>query len=514
MAAGKIVGKFIPAPRGLKYGDVLVSGIPEYANRLIGLIPRRVGLVTPETFASVGSAAVNPKTLITYRTTGLFFATNTGIYPYNTGVAAIALTQGLGWPTEVNTAATSYALFFNGTDIPKIYDGAAWANAAWGGPTLTNLFQGLNYRGRLYLMDKTGQRFWYLAAGAIAGAATVYDCGTVFKTGGSIIAAGTLSLDGGLGPDDLLCVYNSTGEVAIFSGNDPAATDWRVVGVYNIGAPACGANFQPRVLAALGGDLLIYTAQGIYSLTKLIRGEDVATAQSISANIDPYIQYQTRQGLSNSCTLAVLKSLKLLVVTFGGIGSTHVLELETKEWCELSGPFAGPVYATEANGVAYICSSLTNTIYNYSTAAAGPPGWSIYTQFGRLGSFDRIRPQMLRPLLYNWTDGAAVTNANPFTLLAGYATDLSSDYNPFTGGGTTSNSLSSWDAAGNFSRDWVFGTKGRFYNKWTTLQNEMSPGMCLSLYTNGAPSYATDKVQTTQFLGWDLTYEQISNLGP
>jgi hypothetical protein len=68
--------------------------------------------------------------------------------------------------------------------------------------------------------------------------------------------------------DDKLCIFTSNGEVAIYTGLDPAASDFGLIGVFKHDAPMsryCCQNY--------GGDLWTLTSTGLAPLSTLVKSE-------------------------------------------------------------------------------------------------------------------------------------------------------------------------------------------------------------------------------------------------
>jgi hypothetical protein len=89
----------------------------------------------------------------------------------------------------------------------------------------------------------------------------------VFKRGGSIRGIYTWSIDGGVGLDDAIAIFTSNGEVAIYSGVDPAS-DFQLVGVFRFDAP-----MSKDSIINFGGDLYVMISTGLVPMTTLIRAE-------------------------------------------------------------------------------------------------------------------------------------------------------------------------------------------------------------------------------------------------
>ena len=92
----------------------------------------------------------------------------------------------------------------------------------------------------------------------------------------------TLNIDGGEGVDDLLALIMSSGEVLIYSGSDPSASNFALVGTYRIAEPVN----EKRAIAKLGGDVIVMTKEGYLPLSQVVRQDIVGNkAAAISEKI-------------------------------------------------------------------------------------------------------------------------------------------------------------------------------------------------------------------------------------
>lgn len=136
------------------------------------------------------------------------------------------------------------------------------------------------YRGRLYVAR--GFDLEYLAPGAISGTPTVFSVQDLMNASG-IVAMGTLSTSFGVGPDQYLVLVGQQGEVLIYSGAYPGASDWALVSRMNIQA---GGGTE---LISIPNDLLICPTSGpqMYSVRELIASGDGAAVYSKIKPIHP-----------------------------------------------------------------------------------------------------------------------------------------------------------------------------------------------------------------------------------
>src|SRR5207344_958554 len=94
-----------------------------------------------------------------------------------------------------------------------------------------------SYKGRLYFVDDATQNVYYLGLAAIGGAATLFPLGPFCKYGGYIIAGGTWAIDASSGVFQSIVFITSEGEVLMYNGDFPGATNWNQLGAYKISKP-------------------------------------------------------------------------------------------------------------------------------------------------------------------------------------------------------------------------------------------------------------------------------------
>lgn len=138
------------------------------------------------------------------------------------------------------------------------------------------------YKGRLYFIDGLTLNVYYLGLAAIGGPATLLPLGPLFKLGGYLIAGSTWSIDSTSGIYEGCVFISSEGEVLLFNGDYPGATNWQELGLYKISKP-----LGRRCLMRAGGDLVIMTQDGIVPMSKVevldqIALENVALTKPIA----------------------------------------------------------------------------------------------------------------------------------------------------------------------------------------------------------------------------------------
>lgn len=166
------------------------------------------------------------------------------------------------------------------------------------GVTGVTYFDGCSYKDRLYLRGTSGGTLTavtYFPVGAIAGAAdNAFEFGTLFQRGNLITFIASWTFNQGLQNEQLFVVGNDAGEVLIYSGDWPAASNWQLVSRLEIPVPFTRAVFAPLAgyvathVINLGQDILINTSRGLISLAQAMAGKTGDPAYtSISRKIGP-----------------------------------------------------------------------------------------------------------------------------------------------------------------------------------------------------------------------------------
>ena len=224
-----------------------------------------------------------------------------------TGAVGAAVVSGLTnaeWNhAQVTNSGGTFTTTVNGADYARIYDGTTWqtvtgvsAPYAITGIDTRNLIDIKIHKRRTWFVEKDSMSCWYLATDAIAGAATEFDFGPIFAQGGHIVKIDTWTLDAGTGMDDYFVVVTSAGEIAIYSGTNPAsATDWTLNGVYYVGAPVG----RQRCTCKYGGDLLLLNKDGLIPISQALMSSRVSTRMTITNKIQSQITTDTSTYFDN-----------------------------------------------------------------------------------------------------------------------------------------------------------------------------------------------------------------------
>jgi hypothetical protein len=235
-----------------------------------------------------------------------------------------------------STSGGNFLWICNGADTPRMYDGTVWATASVVGITATSIVNVAAFKERLWL-TRTGQISpAYLGLDAVQGTATPFDLAGVFTKGGFLQAIGTWSLDAGNGPDDFIAFVTNRGEVAIYTGTDPAS-NFVLKGVYEMGAP-----IGRRCLTKVGADLAVISIDGVLPLSKaLITDRAAAELQAITKMIQPVMNssaraYQTNFGWELLSYPRGTRAILNVPITENTEQQQYVMNTVTGAWCQFT----------------------------------------------------------------------------------------------------------------------------------------------------------------------------------
>ncbi len=234
-------------------------------------------------------------------------------------------------------------MLVNGADSMRSFDGTTWATPAITVATSSTFINVAQFKERLWFVQKDSLDLWYLGIQAIAGAATLFPMGSVFRRGGYIMAIGSFSRDAGEGPDDFFTIVTNNGEVAVYQGTDPdSATTWALVGMFDVGKP-----IGRRCMARLNGDLTIITQDGVISMQAALEFDRSAGQKAaITAKIQTlFSQYASRYRLNFGWQPCVYPKSRYLIVNIPMVPdlsqSQLVMNTVTGAWTQFSGMNAG-----------------------------------------------------------------------------------------------------------------------------------------------------------------------------
>lgn len=335
----------------------------------------------------------------------------------NTAFPASDATSGYGQWTNFTTLAGVFALYCDETNGYYVFDAGAgtWAKVAMGGgatqisgvdPAL--FVQPVIFKSRVWFVEKSSARAWYLPVGSVFGAATVFNFGNKFKHGGTLVALFNWTVDGGEGTDDYLVAISSGGDVVIYRGNDPAtATDFLQHGQWYIGPPPAGR----RVAGAFGGELYLLSAYGIVPLTRLIAGALIQQDDIyLSRKITPLINQQMLASrLTYGWEIKLISTENILFVSVpkrvGFDYSQFAQNLNSKGWAVYrdfpyftGDTWEGTFYFADSTGKVLIHDGSQDAV-DITGANGISIEWSalsVFQEYGEVGKYKIT--QFIRPV--------------------------------------------------------------------------------------------------------------------
>lgn len=413
MAARKQVVKTtsIPAPvGGLNARDAIANMPATDAVTLENWFPTPTSLELRKGSADhVTGFASQVESLMAYTnatTSKLFAAAGTAIYDATSaGAVGAAVKSGqtnARWQhINVTTAGGSYLYCVNGADAPLTYDGSSWANPSITGVTTTNLIHIHQFKNRIWFVEKSSMKIWYLPIDSIAGAATSINFGPLFKLGGYLMAMCSWSMENTGGVDDYAAFVTSEGEVALYRGIDPTyASTWQLVGLFRIGKP-----IGRRCFTRIGADTAMITADGVVMMSQALPSDRTQTASSISGKIQPLINTDVQAYGSNFGWQLLLHPIgNKLVLNVPQIENTtqiqYVMNTQNGSWAKFTGWNANcwellgdTIYY---GGATTVTKADTGTDDNSAAiTATAKPAFSYFGSRGQTKRFTMVRPIFL-----------------------------------------------------------------------------------------------------------------------
>lgn len=489
-----------PPVNGWNTKDNVALMEPGWATTLDNWIPRPHRVEVRKGAIDHATGLDEPiETLMAYRPASgsgkLFAATVDGIYDVTVGgmIGAVAsAATGARW-SHVNfaTSAGQFLCAVNGVDDYRYYNGSTWSTVAtftFGGGTLdTNTLIGIvAHQSRLYFITKDSLRFYFLeTAGTLFGTVVEFNLDQVFSMGGYLAAMGSWTFDGGDGPEDRAVFVSSEGQIAVYTGTNPAETnDWKLIGTFYVGRPV-----GRRCLIKLAGDLIFLTERGLFPLSKALASAGVDPSVALSNPIEPTVSaYANRLFNEFGWQLFLHYSETLLLIT---VPSTpkflFAMDLLSKGWCRLSG------------WDAHCLESLGGALY-YGTegkvvkAFEGTKDFEDNIQAELITAFDYFSKrgqtkhlELLRPHFQATTPFSFALGANVDFELTIPATYLSAQ---------PPMELARWDAA-RWDQDF-WASDGAIFADWHTVA--VKPGHNISLYLKTSSRNTTPALLAVDYI--------------
>lgn len=346
----------------------------------------------------------------------LFAAAGANVYDISAGGAVGApvissLTNDKWQHTNFATSAGPFLCMVNGFDGYYVYNGTTWQNVtavsspiSITGVDPTTLIQVCVFASRIWFVQKNSLKAWYLPVGQVGGAATAFDFSPIFVRGGSLVALGVQTMDGGYGMQDQLCIVTSEGEVAVYQGTDPSqASTFAKVGVYQLGTP-----MGNRCFMKYGSDLLYIGRDGLAPMSQALTSTRVNSAVNLTFKIQGAISEATVLYAGNygwSMVLFPLADMLVLNVPVSlGAQQQYAMNTITGAWANFTGwnancweRFQDQIYFGGNGFVGQAWNTFADDGQNIAATAQ-----QAFNAFGSQGTLKRFT--MMRPIL--WTNGS------------------------------------------------------------------------------------------------------------
>lgn len=358
----------------------------------------------------------------------------------------------------------------NGTSVADDV-GVTWVlYTGVGGVNPNNLAFVMEWKNRLWFVEKDTASGWYLDLGAIKGPATEFNFGTQFRAGGDLRCLANWTGDAGAGIDDALVGVSGGGDVLVYQGTDPnIAGAFSLRGVWSVGAVPLGRTLT----TTSGGDLLVMGSTGIQSMSVLVRsGSDVPTQYATAkiANIWAQVQASTRTSRGWSMVIHPEEAALMVLIPEAAVGQSQqlVMSLITKGWHQFratpmgvcAASWGGKLYFGTDDGRICVMDGDVDGVTLNDPSSYSEIEWSVLTGFSNLGRPTQKRIHFIRPTLLSQGGGV------PYDVVARFRWDLR-EINSVLGASTSGSSAwdsGLWDQAiwggGIISQQGTFGAAG------------------------------------------------------
>jgi hypothetical protein len=277
----------------------------------------------------------------------LLAGANGNIYNASTyGGAGASLGSGFTsnkWQTtNFRASGATYIVFFNGFDQPKKWDGTTFNDATYTHANLAddlNLIQGWPYKNHMYVLEKEKAKIYFVTTvDAVQGALTEFEVGPILRRGGGLLWGATWSRDSGGGLEELMVLCSDQGEILVYAGDNPSASNWGLVGRYYLPTP-----IGRRSWFNLDADLVVLTVNGAIPLSRVLGGTDM---QQVYTSVTDKIQnafnsaardYSSNFGWEGAVYARGHYLLLNIPIVDGGRTEQYVMNTYTGAWCRFTG---------------------------------------------------------------------------------------------------------------------------------------------------------------------------------
>lgn len=387
---------------------------PKYAVTLINWVPRTGWVELRQGYSAwcQGLAAAPIESLMTYRPSAsaekLFAATNGVIWDVSLQGAAVQSNTGFSnsrfqYTNFTPAGGANNLAIVNGVDPYALYNGTVWSTPPISGVSSSNFVNIASHKRRLWFVQANSTSAWFLATDAIQGAATQLDLGSLFTKGGKLVAIGTWTIDGGLGPDDYWVAISSRGELIMYKGTDPTnASAWAIVGVFAFPPP-----LGNRCFHRVGSDLWMISLEGIIPVSQGLPFDPSAirsvaiTNRIQNAMLLAAAQYQNNFGWEMITYPAQALALLNVPVQTSQNQQQYVQNMITGAWCQFTGwnantfgIFNDQLYFGDNNGSVQLAYNGVADLVS-PIVADMKCAFNYFNNPGRLKRITMVRPFMV-----------------------------------------------------------------------------------------------------------------------
>lgn len=341
----------------------------------------------------------------------LFAFTDSGVYDVSTinvaGTLVQARTSGYCQSINFVTTGGSFLVTVNGVDDLVYTNGTTWTTIAsfaisGGGTLLTPDIDNISsFKRSIFFIKKNSMSFFYLPIDSITGTVSEYPLGGLFTKGGKLVASGTWTIDGGVGMDDYSVFVTDQGQAAVYQGTDPSsASTWALKGIYDL-APPIGK----KCFCRFGGDLLILTRRGLFSMTRTLRDKMMIQSAALSDTIgEAFTRSAGLNGDYDGWEVIEFPDYNAIVCNIpqGSYTSAHqyVMNTKTGAWCRFTGWDAFGFALYNKNLYMGMAGKIGQAFvpgndFTASITATARTAFNYYTPRSRIKSWKLIRPNLI-----------------------------------------------------------------------------------------------------------------------
>lgn len=412
----------LPAPiGGLNVRDSLDTMPETDAIVMDNYLPQDTKIMLRKGYVPYVELGEKIETLMSYSSAGTecFLACGGGkIWNISSSVQTTLLKNGLSLSDWQYCQFKDRLIMVNGIDKPQVFyineSTPVVEEASFNGEGLlpSKLINVAVIKQRLFFIEKGSLKAWYGdEVGNIQGMLVKFDLSTVMRRGGHLMAVCPWTQDGGHGIDDLTAFISSEGEVAVYSGSDPAnIDDWSLRGVYRMSKPVgyhCAMQYQ--------GDIVIISEDGYIPLSKALSLDRANASQiAFSDKIRGLVLNRTLHGKYKRGWQSIIygrMGYALFNVPVAEQYEQHVVNANSGAWCRFTnirshcwGLYQDRLYFGSDKGV---------YLFDEGYSDNKTPIYGVVEQaYSNLGSADLKKIQLINPRTRASTRFALVVYTN------------------------------------------------------------------------------------------------------